>query len=129
MHDDGKKGHAEMGHTIMMPRLSNTLATLLLVLCATAAGRACRASEANRLELLPYPQEVEPLGGRLPLGPPDCKTAVAPSTTEHVAVRSLAGYLPKQGKAVTIRLGSVEEGYDHRWLASEERTFLASAND
>src|ERR1035437_1059182 len=114
-----------MGHTIMAAKRVNGLAALLVVVWATAAERTCEASEVNRLELLPYPQEVNRLDGVLSLGPPDCKTVAAPSATEQVAWRSLRGYLPKQGKTVTIRVGSVDEGYDHRWLTEDQQAFLA----
>ena len=76
-------------------------------------------------KLLPYPQQVKLLGGGLLLGPPDCKSDGAPSETEQIAVQSLGRYLPRKGKAVTIRLGSVEEGYSQRWLTDEQRSFLA----
>ena len=42
-------------------------------------------------------------------------------------MQSLGRYLPQKGKAVTIRLGSVEEGYEQSWLTDEQRSFLASA--
>jgi hypothetical protein len=104
---------------------------VLLAVAVTLAGPAVRAadgaSSANRLELLPYPQEVTPLGGSLPLGPAVCQSKGAPSATGQIAAQSLGRHFPAKGKAVTVRLGSVEEGYHEGWLADDQRAFLARA--
>jgi hypothetical protein len=88
-------------------------------LCIAAA-----APDASRFDLLPYPQEIKPLDGRLPLGPPTLKTEGPPSATQQIAEQSVRGYLPKSGNPVTVRLGSIEEGYQPRWLTDEQRQFL-----
>ena len=98
-----------------------------VVTCGSMAPIAHGAPHANRLELLPYPQEVKVQDGRLHLGPPNCKLTGMPSETEKLAVLSLGSYLPKTGKTVTIHLGSMEEGYGPSWLTAQQRSFLANS--
>jgi hypothetical protein len=126
-----------------------TSRVLFSVCCALWAGSPS-AGWAERLPLLPYPKEIEPSSGRLLLGPTKYVTAPA-SETERVARESLDRHLPRQpvrhclpagqpsanakdscggqavahGKAVTVHLGSVEEGYRPDWLAPRDRQFLA----
>jgi hypothetical protein len=100
-------------------------AALLLLALAPVAGRADTAAGAERLVLLPYPQEVQLLGGRLAAGPPACETVGAMSATERIAAESLGRYLPRTGPKVPVRLGSVEEGFDPKWLSAEQAEFLA----
>ena len=83
------------------------------------------AASPEALRLLPYPQEVELQSGRLSLGPAEYAAARSPSETERVARESLDSYLPRQGTAVPVRLGSVEEGYESEWLLPKDREFLA----
>lgn len=78
------------------------------------------------LKLLPYPQEVERSSGELALGPADY-TTTASSETITVAKESLISYLPKSGKSIKVRLGSVDEGYDKSWLTADQNNFLAKA--
>ncbi len=96
---------------------------VLSMVCTTHAG-----ADGDPLMLLPYPQEVKTLPGRLPLGPSSCATQGERSATEKVAAESLGSYLPKSGKAVRVRLGSVEEGYGTSWLENEDRAFLEDEN-
>jgi hypothetical protein len=85
------------------------------------------ASDSNVLELLPYPQALELQGGSLPLGPPTFQSDRKPTETEQIALRSLASYLPREGKALMVRLGSVEKGYPQGWLTEDQRSFLSDA--
>ncbi len=116
-----RKGRLMNAHIILV------LAFTLAVGVGSGVGVAHGAARADTLELLPYPQEIKHQGGRFVLGPPESKSDRAPSETEQIAVRSLRGYLPKQGRSVTFRLGSVEEGYQARWLTDEQRSFLDKA--
>jgi hypothetical protein len=106
---------------------------VFLAVAVTLGGAICGvrtafgASRAGILELLPYPQEVKLLGGGLKLGPADCKLFGAPSATDQLGMQSLVSYLPQKGQPVTVRMGSVEEGYEHGWLTDQQRSFLASA--
>jgi len=102
---------------------TNGLAPLVLLLVLTAPAVALGAPS---LKLLPYPQQVEVDGGSLPLGPAHIVTDGVPSPTERIAADTLRRFLPSVGRAVTVRLGSVEEGYDQAWLAPAEREFLSS---
>ena len=77
------------------------------------------------MKLLPYPQEVQTMDGRLPLGPPEVVTDGPLSDTERLACRSLKQHLPRGGKSVIVRLGSVAEGFDESWLPSDDRAFVA----
>ena len=88
---------------------------------------ATSASGAERLGLLPYPKEIAVAPGRLLLGPAADRTGRPLSETEQIAMRSLECRLPRQGEAMAVRLGSVEEGYAHPWLLPKDREFLATA--
>ena len=108
-----------------------------LALAAVAASVACAAAPpaggshamtAHPLRLLPYPQDVQRLAGALPLGPPEVLTNDAPSPTETLAADNLRAFLPRRGRAIAVRLGSAEEGYDRAWLSREERAFLQAAD-
>jgi hypothetical protein len=92
---------------------------------ASSAG-AASAAETQRLRLLPYPKEIRVASGKLSLGPAQHVPDGTPSETERVARKSLESYLPRQGKAVPVRLGSVEEGYQPGWLVPKDREFLAN---
>lgn len=107
-------------------RLMLGTATLILAV-ADIRGAARANTNPESLNLLPYPQEIKLQGGELRLGPVSHKPARAASATEQIAVESLRRYLPGQGNAVTVRLGSVEEGYEKQWLTNQQRTFLANA--
>lgn len=85
---------------------------------------ASPAVAANSIKLVPYPQDLKILAGRLPLGPAQY-VVPHPSKTTSVAACTLSRYLPKSGKHMAIRLGSVEEGYDKSWLSADESQFLA----
>ncbi len=106
---------------------------LLAVAIILGAGAGCGsrtargASSSDILELLPYPQEVKLLGGTFLLGPADHKAYAVASETVHMAVQSLSSYLPQNGRPVTVRLGSVEEGYEQSWLTDAQRSFLDKA--
>lgn len=91
---------------------------------AATAGE-CRENPAMNLKLLPYPQDVKLSQGELTLGPADYATT-ASSQTIKIAKTSLNPYLPKSGKPLKIRLGSVEEGYDSAWLTPAEKSFLTN---
>jgi hypothetical protein len=103
-------------------------AAITLVVGVGCAFRVTRGStDADGLRLLPHPQEVKLLAGRLPLGPPNNEAAAKPSETEEIARQSLARYLPRKGPIVNVRLGSLEEGCRAPWLTDAERTFLSAA--
>ena len=92
-------------------------------------GLAAGASPviADDIKLIPYPQEVTRLSGSLPIGP--ARYVIPnPSGTTKVAEGSLSSFLPKSGRAVTVRLGSVEEGYESSWLTPEENSFLTNSS-
>jgi hypothetical protein len=99
----------------------------IVVVIVAVTGAAHGAGNAGRLELLPYPQQVQLLSDSLLLGPPHCQLGQARSETEQLAAQCLGGYLPQKGRTVTVRLGCVEEGYPERWLPDAERSFLVSA--
>lgn len=99
--------------------IPNLVGILLLVTAQKGA------SPTVDLKLLPYPQEVKPGRGRLPLGPPRAATEDAPSPTERLALESLNRFLPTTGPPIPVRLGSVEEGYVASWLTARQRAFLA----
>jgi len=90
-----------------------------------AAGASGGVSRPVDLKLLPYPQQVELRTGRLPLGPVSVVTGGKPSATEQVAEQSLRRFVRGTGKAIAVRLGSVEEGYPAGWLSDGDRAFLA----
>ena len=93
---------------------------------ASRAASTATLREMGELRLLPYPQVVAPMEGVLRLGKPEFTIAGAPSRTEQIAMDSLRRFLPRQGRKVAVRLGSVEEGYDRSWLSDDEAGFLAS---
>ncbi len=106
-------------------RTMRMLGVVLLIHCTFAAGWGS-AAPMEKPRLLPYPKEIEYSSGNLPLGPAEYVAGRAVSETERVARQSLESYLPRQGKAVPVRLGSVEEGYQAEWLSPKGREFLAS---
>lgn len=105
-----------------MSRILRTARVLILWLLAGALP----AMSADDIRLIPYPQNITKLSGRLQLGPAQC-VIPHPSGTTAVASGSLSSYLPRSGSSVTVRLGSVEEGYTSSWLASEQNSFLSSS--
>ena len=86
------------------------------MICRALAGILCLALSAiafgetggnDELRLIPYPQEVAALSGRLQLGPPEYQLVGRVSETTKIATQSLESYLPGKGKPMTGRLGSV----------------------
>ena len=75
--------------------------------------------------LIPYPKEITAAPGMLVLGPAELVTDGPSSDTEQLALDSLRRYLPRRGRPVRLRLGSIEEGYRGVWLAPGDRAFLA----
>jgi hypothetical protein len=100
-----------------------SLEMLGVILYAVLAGGSPPLAD-DEIKLIPYPQEITKSAGNLALGPAEY-VIPHPSDTTAVAASSLSSYLPKSGNSVTVRLGSVEEGYDRSWLAVEDRAFLA----
>lgn len=94
-------------------------------LLITHGLRVPAATEARlpALALLPYPQQVSQLPGRLALGPLRVES-VTVSATVGIAERSLASYLPKRGPGVVVRIGSLEEGYNAEWIPVADRQWL-----
>lgn len=88
-----------------------------------AAGNRADAPAPAELKLLPYPQQVSPAAGSLPLGQFH-GTAAAPSPSVALALASLNRFAPKTAPTIPARLGSVEEHYDRSWLRDEENHFL-----
>ncbi len=88
-----------------------------------AAGDRAPIHAAAELKLLPFPQQISPAAGSLPLGQFHC-AAAAPSSTVALAVASLNQFAPKTARTIPVRLGSVEEHYDRAWLTEEENHFL-----
>ena len=86
---------------------------------------ALMAHASDDLRLLPYPQNVERLGGSLAVGPANYVTGSTQSSAVEIAKQSLNSYLPKTGKKTLIRLGSIEAGYDKSWLTAAQKTFLS----
>jgi hypothetical protein len=103
----------------------------LLVLIVMTGAAVCwvptlrGGSKTPALQLLPYPQEVKLPGRELKLGPAGWTSFGKPSATILVGQRSLERYLPRIGRSVAVRLGSVEEGYDPSWLTHDQSSFLA----
>jgi len=105
---------------------------LVVLLGSMACGPAdeCYAEPADGLilKVVPYPQEVSMIEGRLPLAPPLCVTDGDPSDTEALATATLERYVGRGAAAphgsMVVRLGSVEEGYPSAWLVAEQRAFL-----
>jgi hypothetical protein len=95
------------------------LVDLLVVVHALPAG------QNQTLKLLPYPKEIQRQTGDLQLGPAKYLEPRRPTDTEMAARESLDSYLPHDGRAVSVRLGSVEEGYVQDWLAPCDLEFLA----
>lgn len=108
----------------MMRTLLIALGVTGLAVCGSAVGAATEGSAPN-LGLLPYPQQVTMVKGRAPVGPAHCTTVGKQSDTVRVAIETLDRHLPKSGKAMEVRLGSLEEGYDPGWIAPDEKEFLA----
>ncbi|RPH56736.1 MAG: hypothetical protein EHM89_14980, partial [Acidobacteria bacterium] len=102
------------------PRLSRPQEALLMI--ALLAG-ASAALAADDIRLIPYPKVVTRSTGTLRLGPASY-VVPKPTGASDIARESLSAYLPKSGKAVVVRLGSVEDGYDSGWLTPEESSFL-----
>jgi hypothetical protein len=101
------------------------LAAVLILtgVCTAGGGRA--AVNANGLQLIPYPQEVTLVSGALRLGPPESKFDRSSTETVQLAFKSLGSHFPHKGNTVVVRLGSVEEGYEQRWLPEKQRAFLS----
>lgn len=91
---------------------------------AACAGYAAGTADVP-LRLLPYPQQVELHTGQIAVGPAGYVTDGVASRTEEIAMQSLDGYLPHAGDPLTVRLGSVEEGFAAEWLSADEQAFLA----
>ena len=98
---------------------------LAAIALALPAARGEDAAQ-NALKLLPYPKEIARAAGTVDLGPAEYLLP-HPSDTVKIAADTLDRYLPKSGKRVAVRLGSVEEGYDEGWLTPDERAFLGEA--
>lgn len=94
-----------------------------VTMCALLAGVAPAIAD-EAIKLLPYPKEISKSAGVVKLGPARYEVT-KPSDTIRVAEESLSSYLPKSGSALTVRLGSVEEGYDGNWLTADQNSFLS----
>ena len=93
--------------------------------CSWAASKSADTHGPPELKLLPFPQQISPAAGSLPLGQFHC-IAAARSSTVALAVASLNQFAPKTASTISARLGSVEEHYDRSWLTEEENHFLNS---
>jgi len=105
-----------------MVRTANLVEGIMCILGCGIAG----AVERDDIRVIPYPQEVVHVEGSLRLGPARY-VIPSPSAVTAVAAESLSSYLPRSGRAVTVRLGSVEGGYDHAWLSDGQNEFLGAA--
>src|SRR5689334_5034305 len=102
---------------------------LMMGACKTShrAGEQTVLDSWNELKILPYPQQVEVVGGELPIGAPKHFSSTQ-SKTVLLARQTLAQHLPSHvSKSMPVRMGSVEEGFDSSWLNSEEIDYLKSA--
>jgi hypothetical protein len=100
---------------------------LTAVVCSVPWALPAEAAPPARppiTRLIPYPQEIKTAAGVLMLGPARLVTEGPPSATEHLALKTLERYLPRQGTTVPVRLGSVAEGFSPAWLSPEHRGFL-----
>lgn len=88
------------------------------------AGMTLRGAEQS--VLIPYPKQIKYGSGELILGPARFVAERAPTETEQIARDSLAAYLPREGTAITVRLGSLEEGCPTDLLSADDREFLAN---
>ena len=89
-----------------------------------------RRASSQTLKLLPYPQQVTLGKGELRLRPAACQTASQGSQVAATAIDSLNSHLPAAntgGKRISVRLGSVEEGYEPSWLTPDDNHFLNDA--
>ena len=98
---------------------------ILWLLACVSAARGIE-QPGKLLALLPYPQQLDRLPGELKAGPPVCASEDRLSKTGRIALESLHRYLPREGAAIRLRLGSVEYGYDCAWLAPDENLLLSS---
>src|SRR5690349_11840961 len=98
------------------------------VMLAGGRASAMRSSSPetaqHSLNLLPFPQSITINDGQLRLGKPVLATKTSSSATVGLAINSLSRFLPADGKKISVRLGSLEEGYDSSWLAPDENEFL-----
>lgn len=98
--------------------------------CGPVAECCAEPGQGLVLKVVPYPQEISTIEGRLPLAPPLCVTQRVPSDTEALASATLERYVgrgaatPGVNSPMIVRLGSVEEGYPTAWLVPEQRAFL-----
>lgn len=94
-----------------------------MIACGLMVGASVSAAPDD-IRLIPYPQQLTRAKGSLKPGP--AKYVIPkPSDTTKVASESLSSHLPKSGATVAVRLGSIEEGYDAKWLTADEKAFLA----
>jgi hypothetical protein len=92
---------------------------------AEAPGTPAASANEQSLKVLPYPQRVSLGSGTLPLGKARFQTKQLESKVITTAIASLNSYLTDAaGTSMSVRLGSVEEGFDPLWLTSEENEFL-----
>jgi hypothetical protein len=89
-------------------------------------SQAIEPSAARELKVLPYPQRVVIGSGSLPIAGPKYAGSVH-SKTISFARQSLFRHLPKSAtQAMPLRFGSIEEGFDPAWLATDEAEFLGA---
>lgn len=112
--------------------LEPSIIIILLGSMACEPLAECYSAPPDRLvsKLVPYPQEVSMIEGRLPLAPLRCVTDGDLSDTEALAAATLERYVgcgtaaSRANSVMIVRLGSVEEGYPSTWLVPEQRAFL-----
>jgi hypothetical protein len=90
------------------------------------SSAAEQIGQSANFNLLPFPKELLRTSGTLRLGKANYSMAGPASRTKEVASDSLNRFLPAGGKSISVRLGSLEEGYDKSWLNTEENDFIAS---
>jgi hypothetical protein len=97
-----------------------------MVVVGWLSAAAATLLGAEQPVLIPYPKQITFAAGSLALGPARFVAERAPTETEQIARQSLTAYLPRQGTAVAVRLGSLEEGCPNDWLSASDRDFLAN---
>jgi hypothetical protein len=95
---------------------------------AAASPNLAPSQQSQSFDLLPYPQKLTVENGSLILGLPQPTVTVSQSPTEALAIDSLRRHFPAGGPSVPVRLGSVENGYEHAWLSDSENAFLDAAS-
>ncbi|MBV8831630.1 MAG: hypothetical protein JO108_20670 [Acidobacteriaceae bacterium] len=96
-------------------------------ICAQTSGARTQNEPAAGLNLLPYPQEISLSEGEISIGTPSFRFRQARTPTLSMAMKSLDQYVGTSAGTLSVKIGSLEEGYDKAWLSTADNSWLAAA--